>query len=72
MNIIESFKKNMNNSLKEIQEKTIKQVKELNKTIQVTKEEVDTIKKSQIETDLVMENLGKRSGTIDVPTGYRR
>jgi uncharacterized protein YlxW (UPF0749 family) len=69
---VEAVKEEINKSLKEIQEKTIKQVKELNKTIQVTKEEVDTIKKSQIETDLVMENLGKRSGTIDVPTGYRR
>jgi prefoldin subunit 5 len=40
-------------------------VKELNKTIQDLKMEVETIKKSQRETTLQIENLGKRSGTID-------
>jgi prefoldin subunit 5 len=40
-------------------------VKELNKTIQVLKMEIETIKKSQRETTLDIENLGKRSGVID-------
>jgi prefoldin subunit 5 len=40
-------------------------VKELNKTIQDLKMEVETIKKSQRETTLELENLGKRSGAID-------
>jgi hypothetical protein len=34
MIMIEDFKRDINNSLKEIQENTTKQVKELNKTIQ--------------------------------------
>jgi hypothetical protein len=41
-------------------------VKELNKTIQDLKMEVETIKKSQRETTLETEILGKKSGTIDV------
>jgi predicted nucleic acid-binding Zn-ribbon protein len=40
-------------------------VKELNKTIQDLKMEVETIKKSQRETTLEIENLGKRPGVID-------
>ena len=47
MKILESFKENNNNSLKEIQENTGKQVKELNKAIQDLKLEVETIKKTQ-------------------------
>jgi len=45
MKIIESFKEDINNSLKEIQENTIKQVKELSKAVQDLKMEVETIKK---------------------------
>jgi prefoldin subunit 5 len=41
-------------------------VKELNKTIQDLKTEVETIQKSQRETTLEIETLGKKSGTIDV------
>jgi predicted nucleic acid-binding Zn-ribbon protein len=41
-------------------------VKELNKTIQGLKIEVETIKKSQRETSLEIANLRKRSGVIDV------
>ena len=66
MKIIESFKEDINNSLKEIQENTGKQVKELNKMIQDLKVEVETIKKTQMEANLEMENLGKRSGITDV------
>jgi predicted nucleic acid-binding Zn-ribbon protein len=40
-------------------------VKKLHKTIQDLKMEVETIRKSQRETSLEIENLGKRSGVID-------
>jgi chromosome segregation ATPase len=40
-------------------------VKELNKTIQDLKMEIEIIKKSQREATLELENLGKRSGVID-------
>jgi chromosome segregation ATPase len=40
-------------------------VKELNKTIQDLKMEIETIKKSQRKTTLEIENLGKKSGVID-------
>jgi uncharacterized coiled-coil protein SlyX len=40
-------------------------VKELNKTIQDLKMEIETIKKSQRGTTLEIENLGKRLGVID-------
>ena len=46
---------------------------ELNKTIQDLEMEVDTIKKTQSETMLEMETLGKKSGTIDASaTEYKR
>jgi prefoldin subunit 5 len=41
-------------------------VKELNKTIQDLKREIETIKESQRETILEIENLVKRSGAVDV------
>jgi predicted nucleic acid-binding Zn-ribbon protein len=37
----------------------------MSKTIQDLKMEIETIKKSQRETTLEIENLGKRSGVID-------
>jgi hypothetical protein len=37
----------------------------MNKTIQDLKIEIETIKKSQRETMLELENLGKRSGVTD-------
>jgi cell division protein FtsB len=40
-------------------------VKELNKTIQDLKMEIETIKKSQRETTLEIENLEKRPEVID-------
>ena len=55
MKIIESFKEEINNSLKEKQKKKIqtgKQLKELNKVIQDLKVEVETIKKTQMEVNL--------------------
>jgi hypothetical protein len=44
---------------------------ELNKTIQDLKMEVETIKKTQRETTLEIEILGKKSGVIDVSISNR-
>jgi predicted nucleic acid-binding Zn-ribbon protein len=63
---VEDLKEETQTSLKELQENTIKQVKELNKTIQDLKIKIETIKKSQKETTLELENLVKKSGVIDV------
>jgi chromosome segregation ATPase len=41
-------------------------VVDLNKTIQDLRVEVETIKKTQRETTLVIETLGKKQGNIDV------
>jgi hypothetical protein len=46
-------------------------VKELNKTIQNLKLEVETIKKTQRETTLEIEILGKKSGAIDANISNR-
>jgi hypothetical protein len=46
-------------------------VKELNKIIQDLKMEVETMEKSQRETTLEIEILGKKSGTIDVSISQR-
>ena len=62
---VEALKEETQKFLKELQENTTKQVMELNKTIQDLKMEIETIKKSQRETTLEIENLGKRSGVID-------
>jgi hypothetical protein len=64
MMMMEDYKKDINNPLKEIQGNTYKQVKKLNKTMQDLKIEVKTIKKSQRETTVEIENLGKKSGDI--------
>ena len=48
-------------------------MKELNKAIKDLKVEVETIKDTQMEANLEMENLGKRTGITDVlPTEYKR
>jgi hypothetical protein len=44
---------------------------ELNKTIQDLKREVEKIKKTQSETTLEIETLGKKSGTIDASVSNR-
>jgi hypothetical protein len=44
---------------------------ELNKTVQGLKGEVETIKKTQSETTLEIETLGKKSGIIDVSISNR-
>ena len=55
--MVETFKEDTNNSLKEIQENTIKQVKEMNKMVQHLKTDIEAIKKTQMEATLEMENL---------------
>jgi uncharacterized coiled-coil protein SlyX len=79
MMVVEDIKKDFNNSLKEIQKNTAKEVEvlkelqenttkqemELNKTIQDLKREVEMLKKTQSETTLEIKTLGKKSGTID-------
>ena len=62
---VEDLKEEAQKSLKEFQENTTEQVKELNKTIQDLKMEIETQKKSQRETTLEIENLGKRPECID-------
>ena len=59
MRMIEAFKEEMNKSLKEIQKNTIKQVKEMSKTVQDLKMETEAIKKTQTEEFLGMENLAR-------------
>ena len=68
---IEDLKEETQKSLKELQENTTKQAMGLNKTIQDLKMEVETIKKTQRETTLEIETLGKKSGTIDVSISNR-
>jgi hypothetical protein len=63
---VEVLKEETQKSIKELQENTNKQVLELNKTKQYQKMEVETIKKTQRETTLEIEFLGKKSGAIDV------
>ena len=75
MVLIEGFKKDINKSLKEIQntsnqgealkENTTNWEKELNKTIQDLKMEIEIIKKSQRVTTLDIENLGKKLGVMN-------
>jgi chromosome segregation ATPase len=65
LEVLKRKQTNKQKFLKELQENTTKQVVELNKTIQDLKREVETIKKSQRETTLMIENLGKRSGVIN-------
>jgi prefoldin subunit 5 len=44
---------------------------ELNKSIKYLKMEVETMKKTQMETTLEIEMLGKKSGTIDMSISNR-
>jgi uncharacterized protein YaaR (DUF327 family) len=57
---LEAVKEGTQKSLKELQENITKQGKELNKTFQDLKMKIQTIKKSQRETTLEIENLGER------------
>jgi hypothetical protein len=58
--VLETLKEEAQKSLRELQENITKQVLELNKIIQDLKREVETMKKSQRETTLDMEILGKK------------
>jgi hypothetical protein len=62
---VAALKEETQKFLKGLQEKTTKQRKELNEIIQDLKLDIETIKKSQRETTLEIENLGKKSGAID-------
>jgi prophage DNA circulation protein len=62
---VEAIKEETNKYLKEIQENIIQKVKELNKALQDLKVEVET-KETQMEANLEVEILGKRSGITDV------
>ena len=53
----------MNKSLKECQEKTNKQLKEMNETVQDLKIEIKAIKKTKIEEILEMKNFEIQTGT---------
>ena len=68
---LEAFKEETQKCLRELQENNTKQEMELNKTIQDLKMEVETIKKTQSETTLETENLGKKSGNIYVSISNR-
>ena len=68
---VEVIKEETQKSLKVLLEKTTEQVKELNKTIQDLKLEVETIKKTQREKSLEIEILGKKSGNIDASISNR-
>jgi chromosome segregation ATPase len=85
MMMVEGIKKDFNNSLKEVQENTAKELQvlkekqentykqgmEMNKTIGDLKRDVDTIKKTQSEATLEIETLGKKSGTIHASISNR-
>ena len=62
---LEALKEEKQKSLKELQENTTKHRKDLNKTIEDLKMEIKTIQKSQRETTLEIENLGKKSGVTN-------
>ena len=68
---VEVLKEETQKSFKELQENTNKQVTELNKSIQYLKMEVETMRKTQRETTLKIEILGKKSGTIDASISNR-
>ena len=44
----------------------------MNKVVQDLKVEVGTIKKTQMEASMEMENLGKRTGTTDASINNKR
>jgi chromosome segregation ATPase len=68
---VQVLKEEAQKSLKELQENTTKQVMELNKTIQDLEMEVETMKKTQRETTLEIEILGKKSGNIHASISNR-
>jgi hypothetical protein len=69
---LKALKEETQKLLKELQKNTIKQVKEMNKSTQYLKMEIEIIKKSEMETTLEVENLGRRSGVIDASITNRK
>jgi predicted nucleic acid-binding Zn-ribbon protein len=67
----EAFKEETQKGLREFQENNTKKEMELNKTIQELKREIETIKKTQRQTNLEIETLGKKSGTTDARISNR-
>lgn len=57
--MIEAFKEKMKRPLKINKKNTIKQVKEMNEMVEGLKMEIETLKKTQTEGILEMENLEK-------------
>ena len=68
---VEDLKEEAQKSLKELQENTSKQAMELNKNFQDLKREADTIKKTQSEAILEIENIGKKFATTDASISNR-
>lgn len=50
----------MNKFITEIQENTIKQMKKINETVQEEKRGIETIRKTQTEATMEIEDLGNR------------
>lgn len=57
MNMIDSLKGEMNKSLKEIQEDTNNQCKEINKTVQYLKLEIKSVKKKKRQTEGILDTI---------------
>jgi chromosome segregation ATPase len=68
---LEAFKEETKKCLRELQENNTKQEMELKKTIQDLKRELGKIKKTERETTLETETLGKKSGTINTSISKR-
>ena len=64
MKIIKPFKEDINNLLKEIQGHMGEQMRKLNTVIQDPKVEVETMKKTQMEANMEMENPGTTEASI--------
>jgi hypothetical protein len=62
---VEALKEEAQKSCKKLQENTIKQVIDLNKSIQDLKMEAEKVKKTQRETTLEIETIGRKSEPID-------
>jgi predicted nucleotide-binding protein (sugar kinase/HSP70/actin superfamily) len=70
-NMTEVLKEEMTKSLKEVYENTNKQWKEMNKTVQDLKVEIESIKKTQREGNVEINNLGTPQRQAS-PTEYKK
>jgi hypothetical protein len=68
---LEACKEETQKCPRELQENSTKQEMEVNKTMQNLKREIETMKKTQRETTLEIETLGKKSGSIDASISNR-